>query len=110
MEDVTVISTEQYNRLIYKLEDMYEVLMEMKKERQENLSPYLTTEQTQKLTGMSRSWVIRNKYNLGCSKQGGTLFFDRESINTFIKSTQFKVGEEIKPVPPVKRKAERIIK
>jgi hypothetical protein len=90
MEGVSIVETALLEKMIYKLEEVHEEVMTLKKERQENLSPYQTTDQVCKLTGMSRSSVIRNKNNLGCSKQGGTLFFDRESINAFIKSTFFK--------------------
>ena len=90
MEGVTILQTEQFDKLVHLLEDLHREVMDLKKEREQNLSPHLRTNEVCKMTGMSRTWVIRNKYNLGCSKQNGTLWFDRATINDFIKTNHFK--------------------
>lgn len=90
MDGVSIVSTELLQKLIVKIEDLHEKVSQMDKQNKELSAAYLTTAQTCKYMNMSRSWVVRNKHNLGCSKKSGTLLFKRADIDEFINSDYFK--------------------
>jgi hypothetical protein len=91
MEGVSIVSTELLQTLISKIEDLHSKVSEMDKQDKELSAAYLATSQTCKYMNMSRSWVVRTKQHLGCSKKSGTLLFKRASIDEFINSDYFKI-------------------
>lgn len=90
MEGVSIVPTGLLESLISKVENLHEMVRKMDQERKEGTATYLTTTQTCKYLNKSRTWVMANKHNPGCSKRAGTLLFKRTDIDEYINSDYFE--------------------
>jgi hypothetical protein len=44
MSEITIMPTEQLNKILFKLDDLYEQVKQMNKDRENNTSVWMTTE------------------------------------------------------------------
>jgi hypothetical protein len=108
MEGVTLIQTDQFEAITNEIRGMHHMVTSMGRELQDLKSKWMTTKQVCTYINKHETWVFRNKEILGYSKKAGTLLFKRTSIDEFIDSGYFKIGEIPNYEMPIKRRAKRI--
>lgn len=105
MEGVTLISTEEYNKLVNMIERTHETVLALAKQLEDLNSKWMTTKEACKYIKASENWIMTHKHELGCTKRSGKLLFKRSAIDEFLGQDWFREGEV--PETPAKRPAKR---
>lgn len=88
MQGVTIIDTQQWEKLNNELVDLKKLILSLSKQPVKD--PLMTSKEVQEYLKKGSTWVDDNKHKIGCSKIGGEWRFRKSIVDEFVNQTYHK--------------------